>query len=78
MNGVAASLLAWLLVYSYPVAGLAVLVAAVGLPIPTAPIVLAAGAFASDGDGDASVFFGLIVLAASGGDLLSYGLGRRP
>jgi membrane-associated protein len=76
MSGVAATLLALLLVYSYPVAALAVLVAAVGLPIPTAPIVLAAGVFASDGDGDASVFFGVIVLAASGGDLLSYGLGR--
>jgi membrane protein DedA with SNARE-associated domain len=56
--------------------GLAVLLGAVGLPIPTGLLVLAAGAFARQGLLDGTTA-GLVALASVVlGDLISYGLGQ--
>ena len=77
MSDIASTLLAWLLVYSYPVVGLTVLVAAIGVPLPTTVVVLAAGALASDGDPNPYALFAVILLAAVAGDLLSFAIARR-
>jgi len=77
VSDIAAALLAWLVVYSYPVVGLTVLVAAVGVPLPTTVVVLAAGALASDGDPNPYALFAVILLAAVSGDLLSFTIARR-
>jgi membrane-associated protein len=76
VSDLAAALLAWLVVYSYPVVGLTVLVAAVGAPLPSTAVVLAAGGIAADGDPDPLILTAVIVVAAVSGDLLSYGLAR--
>ena len=77
MSGIAATLLAWLLVYSYPVVGATVLVAAVGVPLPSTVVVLAAGALASDGDPNPFALFAVVMLAAVTGDLASFTIARR-
>lgn len=77
MSTVAAALLAWLVLYSYPVVGLTVLVAAIGVPLPSTMVVLAAAGIASDGDPDPIVLSAVILLAAVVGDLLSYSIARR-
>ena len=77
MNDLAAALLAWLLVYSYPVVGLTVLVAATGAPLPSTVVVLAAGAMAADGDPNPYALAVTIVLAALAGDVLSFLIARR-
>jgi membrane protein DedA with SNARE-associated domain len=76
VNDVAAALVAWLAVYTYPVAALTVLIGAVGVPLPSAVIVVAAGAFSTDGDPDPRLLFSLILVAAVVGDVTSYSLGR--
>jgi membrane-associated protein len=76
VTGVASTLLAWLLDYTYPVAMLAVLTGAIGVPLPTTIVVLAAGAISADGDADPFVMFGAILVAAVAGDLTSYTLAR--
>ena len=77
MTDIAATVVAWLLVYSYPVVGLTVLVAAVGVPLPTTVVVLAAGALAADGDPNPYALFAVILVAAVAGDLLSFTVARR-
>jgi membrane-associated protein len=77
MSEVAAALLAWMLVYTYPVVGLTVLVAAVGVPLPSTTVVLAAGGLAGDGETDPVILFVVVLLSAVTGDLTSYGIGRR-
>ena len=64
MSEVAATLLAWLLDYTYPVAMLAVLTGAIGVPLPTTIVVLAAGAITADGEADPFVMFGAVLVAA--------------
>ena len=76
MTDLASALLAWLLVYSYPVVGLTVLVSAVGVPLPSTVVVLAAGALASDGDPNPVAMVAIVVLAAVAGGLISYGVAR--
>jgi len=76
MSEVAAALLAWLIDYSYPVVGLTVLVSALGAPLPSTVVVLAAGGIAADGDPDPMLLVLVIVLAAVAGDLASYGIAR--
>jgi membrane protein DedA with SNARE-associated domain len=74
----ASTLVAWLAIYTYPVAALTVLAGALGVPLPTAVVVLAAGSISTDGDDspDVLVLFGVILAAAVIGDLASYSLGR--
>jgi len=76
VSDLATALLAWLVVYSYPVVGLTVLVAAVGAPLPSTAVVLAAGGIAADGDPDPLILTAVILAAAVAGDLLSYGMAR--
>jgi membrane-associated protein len=76
MTDVVSTLLAWLLDYTYPVAMLAVLTGAIGVPIPTTIVVLAAGAIAADGDADPFMLFGVVLVAAVVGDATSFGLAR--
>ena len=77
MNDLAATLLAWLVEYSYPVVAVAVLVAAVGVPLPTTVVVLAAGAMAADGDPNPYALAVVVVAAAVAGDLVSFLIARR-
>ncbi len=85
MSDLATTLVAWLTIYTYPVAALTVLVGALGVPLPSAVIVLAAGSLTTadttdlaDGTDspDLMLLFGVILAAAVIGDVVSYGLGR--
>ncbi|MDP8924151.1 MAG: DedA family protein [Chloroflexota bacterium] len=76
MSDIAASLLAWLIVYSYPVVGVTVLVSAVGVPLPSTVVVLAAGALTADGDPNPYALVAVVTLAAVAGDMVSYGIAR--
>ncbi|MCC6176390.1 MAG: DedA family protein [Chloroflexi bacterium] len=77
MSDIATALLAWLVVYSYPVVGLTVLIAAIGFPVPSTVIVLAAGALSAEGDPEPFILFGVVLAAAVTGDLTSYTISRR-
>ncbi len=50
--------------------------AALGVPLPATVMLLAAGAFAQQGLLSGTVLWSIAVLAATAGDLCSYGLGR--
>ena len=63
--------------YGYPVLWLAVFIAAVGFPLPTPLILLAAGAFAVHGDFNIVLLLGITLTAASCGDNVGYFIGRR-
>jgi membrane protein DedA with SNARE-associated domain len=77
VSDLATVLVAWLAVNTYPVAALTVLIGAIGVPLPSAVIVLAAGSISTtDGDPDLGVLFGVILVAAVVGDVVSYSLGR--
>jgi len=76
VSDLATALLAWLAVYTYPVAALTVLVGSIGVPLPSTVVVLAAGSFTTDGDPDFRLLFGIILAAAVLGDVTSYSLGR--
>jgi membrane-associated protein len=76
MSEVTASLLAWLVVFTYPVVGLTVLVAAVGVPLPSTLVVLAAAGIAADGEIDPVILVAIVLLSAVTGDLTSYSIGR--
>jgi membrane protein DedA with SNARE-associated domain len=76
VSDLATLLVAWLAVHTYPVAALTVLIGAIGVPLPSAMIVLAAGSLSTDGDPDLSELFGVILVAAVLGDVISYCIGR--
>lgn len=78
MGEVATELVALLALYTYPVAALTVLIGALGAPLPTTIVVVAAGSITADGDDapDVWVLFGLIIVAAVLGDIISYSVGR--
>ncbi|MFN8524528.1 MAG: DedA family protein [Chloroflexota bacterium] len=77
MNELAAWLLAYLPVYTYPVVGATVLIGAIGVPLPSTVVVLAAAGFSADGDPSPTVLAGVVYGAAVVGDLLSYAGARR-
>jgi membrane-associated protein len=76
VSSLAATLLAWLELYTYPVAALTVLIGALGVPLPTTIVVLAAGAISTDGDPNPFALFAVILVAAVVGDISSYCLAR--
>jgi membrane-associated protein len=82
VSELAATLVAWLAIYTYPVAALSVLVGALGVPLPTAVVVLAAGSLSTTDSTDGTdspdimLLFGVILAASVIGDLVSYSLGR--
>jgi len=69
-------LLTWLLVYGYPILFLAVLAAAVGLPIPANLLLVAAGGFVADGELDLLPTLLLVLGAALLGDALTFAIVR--
>ncbi len=76
MGEIAAALVAWLAIYTYPVAALTVLVGSLGVPLPSAVVVLAAGSFTTDGDPNLFVLFAIVLVAAVAGDMACFCLGR--
>jgi membrane-associated protein len=63
--------------YGYPILWLIVFVSAVGIPLPTSLILLAAGAFAALGDFNLLLLVVVTVSAFVAGDNTGYWLGRR-
>jgi membrane protein DedA with SNARE-associated domain len=76
VSDLATALIAWLAIYTYPVAAVTVLVGSIGVPLPSAMVVLAAGSISAEGDPDFWLLFGIILAAAVTGDVTSYSLGR--
>ena len=68
-------LLAYILNYGAAVLGLALLVGAIGIPLPTTLLVVAGGAFVRQGLLDLPTVAVLSLVAAVAGDSLCYGLG---
>ena len=68
-------LLEYLVAYTYPVLAVTVLVASIGLPLPTSFLVLTAGALAGQGDVSISTVIIITAFCASVGDGISYLLG---
>lgn len=63
--------------YGYAVLGLTVLAEQLGVPVPSAPVLLAAGAVAGAGTLDLRVCIGIAFIAAFAGDLVWFTLGGR-
>lgn len=70
-------IISWLQLYGYPVFWLSVFIAAVGLPLPTTLLLLAAGAFAALGNFNLLLLLPLAISASVLGDSIGYLLGRR-
>ena len=71
------ALLNWLQAFGYPVIWLAIYVASAGFPIPSALVLLAAGAFAQAGDFNIFLLAMLAITASVSGDSTGYFVGRR-
>ena len=76
MNGLLPYLLIWLQQYGYPTLWLAVFVSAVGIPLPTSLVLLAAGAFAALGDFSLAILIPVSMTAFIAGDNVGYLLGK--
>ncbi len=76
MTGLSALLLSAVLTYGIWALGLATLAGAIGVPVPTTMLVLAAGALARQGVLDWQWAVALAVLGAITGDSVSYLIGR--
>jgi membrane-associated protein len=63
--------------YGYPVLWLSVFIAAVGVPLPIGPLLLAVGAFAGYGDFNIVLLMVITITASSSGDNVGYFIGRR-
>ena len=61
MGQVAEALVAWLALYTYPVAALTVLIGSLGAPLPSSAVVLAAGSFSTDGDPNVLALFAVVL-----------------
>ena len=62
--------------YGYPVLWLTVFISAIGLPLPTSLLLLAAGAIAARGDFNIVLLIGITITASSCGDNVGYFIGR--
>ena len=76
MNEILAPLLSYVLLYKYVAIGLIVYTSAMILPLPTNAMLLAVGAFASQGYFNYWILVPLAVIANTLGDLTDYGLAR--
>ena len=76
MNEILARLLSYVLLYKYVAVGLIVYVSAVIVPLPTNAMLLAVGAFASQGYFNYWILAPLAVIANTLGDLTDYGIAR--
>lgn len=70
------SLLSWIIIYGPSMLFIALLLGALGVPVPGTFLVLASGAFVRQGVLDLSGAVSLGLLGVMLGDTLSYGLGR--
>src|ERR1700686_2922213 len=62
--------------YGYPALWVSIFIAAVGLPLPIALVLLAAGAFAALGDFNIVLLTLISISASVAGDSLGYAIGR--
>jgi membrane-associated protein len=69
-------LLAWMMVYGYPVLGLVLLLAAIGLPVPAGIVAAVAGTLVADSELDPWMCLAVAMLACVCGDLIGYWVGR--
>ncbi|MEI7845854.1 MAG: VTT domain-containing protein [Chloroflexota bacterium] len=76
MSSISDFLLTGLITYGAPLFGLALLLGAIGVPIPTSLMVIAAGAFSRQGMLNLLPAAGLGLLGAVAGDSLSFIMGR--
>ncbi len=76
MTEILAPLLSYVLLYKYVAVGLIVYTSAVILPLPTNAMLLAVGAFASQGYFNYWILVPLAIIANTLGDLTDYGLAR--
>lgn len=76
MNSFLPYLITWMQQYGYPVLGLTIFVAAIGIPLPISFMLLAAGAFAALGDFNVFLLGVIAVMASTSGDQIGYLLGR--
>jgi membrane-associated protein len=76
MSDLADTLLTAVLAYGAPALGLALFIAALGIPLPATLLLLASGAFARQGMLDAPLAVGLSLLGSVLGDSGSYCVGR--
>jgi membrane-associated protein len=76
MNNILDLLLSGLITYGAPMFGLVLMVAAIGLPIPSSLLVIAAGAFSRLGTLDWTYTAAMGLAGAVAGDSLSYALGH--
>lgn len=74
-EGLGDELLGALLVYGYPVLGLMLMLAAIGVPFPSALSVVVAGSLAAQGQMSWFLAGGVVVASSVLGDLAGYGLG---
>jgi membrane-associated protein len=76
MNTFLPLLISWLQLYGYPVLGVSVFCASVGVPLPVSLMLLAAGAFAALGDFNIGFLLIIAVVASTSGDSVGYCIGR--
>jgi membrane-associated protein len=76
MSSLLPLLLNWLHEVGYPVLWLTVFISAIGLPLPTSLVLLAAGAIAARGDFIIVLLIGITITASSCGDNVGYFIGR--
>lgn len=69
--------LQWLLQHGYAAIAVYVLAKQLGLPLPAAPVLVAAGALAGSGELGFAQVIGLALLASLAADVLWYEIGRR-
>ncbi len=77
MNTLTPLLISWLQLYGYPALWVCVFIAAFGAPLPTALVLLAAGAFAALGDFNIFLLVAVASSASICGDNCGYLLGRK-
>lgn len=77
MDALLAPLLSWLLLYKYAALAIVVYVSAVIVPLPTNAMLLAVGAFSSQGYFNFWISLLIAVLGNVLGDITDYGLTRR-
>ena len=76
MNSFLTDVLTFFQAYGYPAFGVSLFVAALGVPLPAGPMLLAAGAFAAQGDFNVATLLGVATGASVTGDCVGYIVGR--
>jgi membrane-associated protein len=76
MNAILTNVLSFFQAYGYPAFGVSLFIAALGVPIPAGPMLLAAGAFAAQGDFNVVALVGIATGASVAGDCTGYLVGR--